>query len=57
MELQRQESVEIHLKGDSLFTAKDVQFQGNYKFVVEEGRELRVSQNRGKIHIEELPYS
>lgn len=55
MELQRQESVEIHLKGHSLFSAKDVQFKGNYKFVVEDGREIRVSQKNGKIQIEEFP--
>lgn len=57
MELQREESVEVHLKGRSLFTAKDVQFKGSHKFVVEEGRELRVSQKNGKIHIEEFSYS
>ncbi len=56
MELQRRESVEIHLKGHSLFSAKNVEFKGNCQFVVEDGKEMRVSQKNGKIIIEELAY-
>ena len=54
MGLKRKETLEIVLKGFSRFSARDVCFEGPGKFVVEDGKELRVSQKKGGIEVEEF---
>jgi hypothetical protein len=56
MDLKREESLQIVLKGRSLFSARDVCFEGAGRFVVEEGMEMRVSQRNGTIKIERFPF-
>lgn len=55
MNLARDETMRVILKGRSRFTARNVCFSGNLKFVVEEGMEMRVEEKEGQLLIEELP--
>lgn len=56
MELQRRESLTIHLKGKSLFKAHDVTFLGNQTIIVEDGVEMHAFQKGGKLILEEHPF-
>ncbi len=55
MDLKRRESLQIILKGHSRFTARNVRFEGNRTFVVEDGIEMRVSAKNGKLNFENFP--
>lgn len=55
MDLKRRESLKIILKGRSLFSAKNVTFEGDMAFVVEDGVEMRVFEKSGKMIVEEIP--
>lgn len=55
MNLKRRETVKIHLKGRSLFSAKNVQLEGDRTFVVEDGFEMRISEKMGKTIVEKIP--
>ena len=51
MDLARQESLEIILKGESVFDAEGVIFSGAQKFVVEDGIRMIVRQCDGKMTV------
>jgi hypothetical protein len=51
MALRRKESVEIILKGRSIFDAENVVFEGAHRFVVEDGVRMTVRQKNGKITV------
>ncbi|MES2273929.1 MAG: hypothetical protein V4487_07035 [Chlamydiota bacterium] len=55
MKLCRRESLEIILKGRSLFSAKNVSFLGSHTFVVEDGMEMRVREKDGGLAVETFP--
>ena len=55
MGLQRNESVEVVLKGNSLFDAENVVLTGTHKFIVEDGIRMTVRQQCGKLHILQEP--
>jgi hypothetical protein len=57
MDLTRKETVEIRLKGYSEFDARDVQFEGSHRFVVEDGTRMIVRQKEGKLLITKEPIS
>jgi hypothetical protein len=55
MDLARKESVEVILKGRSIFDAQGVIFRGTHRFIVEDGMRMTVRERDGKIIILEEP--
>jgi hypothetical protein len=55
MNLAREETMRVILKGRSLFAAKNVHFAGDLEFIVEDGMEMRVEEREGQLFIQELP--